>query len=569
MASEVPRRAPAPAIVVVDGGEDDLAYASAALTSRYAADYEIVAEKSAAAAIERLARLRDEGRSVAIVLADRHLLDGSGIEFLARVRDYHPDAKRGVLVSWGAAWGGDPSATDDIVRAAALGQVDNFVLKPVTVPDERFHLAIAEFLDDWGRRHLPQFEVIRIVGDRWSEYSHAIRDALERNSIPFGFYEPESPDGRALLDQVGAAGPLPIVILHDGRFFAQPSANDIAGALGLNVRTEESGFDVIVLGAGPAGLAAAVYSASEGLRVLVVEPEAIGGQAGTSSLIRNYLGFPRGLSGADLAVRAYQQAWFFGTKFLIGRTATGLRAENGDRIVTLDDGTEVRSRAVVLAVGVSYVRMGIASVDGLIGRGVFYGAATTEASAMKGEEVFVVGGANSAGQAAIYLARFAARVTILVRGSSLSAGMSDYLIRDIETLPNMAVRLNTEVVEARGEGRLRSVVVRDRVSGSLEELPAAAIFVLIGAVPRTAWLPDAVRRDGRGFILTGTALATPGSSADGDIAPLATSLAGVFAVGDVRADSTKRVASAVGEGSVSVRYIHDYLARSREGAGHV
>jgi thioredoxin reductase (NADPH) len=332
--------------------------------------------------------------------------------------------------------------------------------------------------------------------------------------------------------------------------------------------------DVAVVGAGPAGLAAAVYAASEGLSVVVVEAVVFGGQAGTTSLIRNYLGFPNGISGTDLAQRAYDQAKSFGAQFLIARKVTGIRADGDLRILTLEETSrgdshghaagvpadiEVRSRAVVLAMGVSYRRIGIESVDAFVGRGVFYGAATTEAPALRGEEVFVIGGANSAGQAAVHISRFAARVTVLVRGSSLAAGMSDYLVREIETAPNIAVRLDHEIVGAHGDQRLRSLTLRDRTTGSIEEVPAMAVFVLIGAAPRTDWLPTALERDDRGFILTGSRVASDGAPTK----PFAfgTSLPGVFAVGDVRAGAAQRVASAVGEGSVAIRDVHDYLAQ--------
>jgi thioredoxin reductase (NADPH) len=548
------------------------------LYRRYGAEYEVLAEQSAALGLERLMSLRDKGRDVALVLADKRLADGPGIAFLSQAQRFHPDAKRAVLVGWADAYSGDSAGSDDIARAAALGEIHSFVLKPVVEPDEQFHHAITELLDDWARQHRPRFEVLQIVGERWSEVSHAFRDHLERSLIPFGFYEPDSAAGRALMESAGTSGPLPIAILHDGRVFVQPTAIEISEALGITVAGETTTtFDVTVVGAGPAGLAAAMYAASEGLQVLVVETEVIGGQAGTSSLIRNYLGFPRGLSGADLAQRACLQARFFGAEFLIARTATGLRADAEVLVLTTEESfgveqqrmvarvaerSELRSRTVVLATGVSYLRMGIESVDALIGRGVFYGAASTEAPAMRGEGVFVVGGANSAGQAAIYLARFAAQVTLLVRGSSLSEGMSDYLVREIEASPNIKVRLNTEVIAAHGDHRLQSLVLRDRLTGSAQEVPAAGLFVLIGAVPRTAWLPDDVKRDDRGFVLTGPALG--GASKEAHISPFGTSLPGVFAVGDVRADSVKRVASAVGEGSVAISYVHEYLQSLRQ-----
>ncbi len=548
------RRAELPAsILVVDTDERDPSALRLTLERRYGANYDVIAERSADAGLKRLADLRNRGRDVAVVLANRRLPDDTGIGFLSRARTFHPDAKRAVLVSWGDAWGGDPAGTEELMRATALGQIDNYVFEPVLDPDEQFHLAITELLGDWARRHRPRFEVIRVVGDRWSADSQWIRDRLERSSIPFGFYEPGSPEGRALLEHAGTTGPLPLAVLHDGRVLPRPTGIDIVEALGLDVTAPPTTFDLTVVGAGPAGLAAAVLAASEGLRVLVVEGDVIGGQAGTSSLIRNYLGFPRGPSGIDLALRAYLQAWFFGARFLIGRTATNLRVDGDVRVLALDDGAEVRSRAVMLAMGVSYLRMEIDSVDALVGRGVFYGAAATEAQAMRGEEVVVVGGANSAGQAAVHLARYAAKVTLLVRGPVLGGAMSQYLVRDIEAAPNIEVRLNTEIVEARGDQRLRSLELRDRATGSTGEVPATAVFVLIGAVPRTAWLPDQVRRDGRGFVLTGSDLGA-GS--------FATSLPGVFAVGDVRADSIKRVASSVGEGSSAIRFVHEYLRPS-------
>ena len=569
-----PSRVPA-AILVVGANNQELARVVEQLRRRCGADYALIAERSATRGIERLKGLRDQGNDLAIILADWQLPDGSGIELLSQARSFSPDAKRALLLSWSEAHRADRAWASDCARAASLGELHGIVPKPDVEPDERFQLAIQELLDDWSRQHRPRFELIRIIGERWSEVSQAFRDHLERGSIPYGFYEPDSAGGRALLERAGTSGPLPIAILHDGRVFVQPTAIEIAEALGVNAGDEAIGTpDVAVVGAGPAGLAAAVYAASEGLQVLVIETEAVGGQAGTSSLIRNYLGFPNGLSGADLARRAYEQARSFGVKFLIARKAIALRSEGGIQTLTLEEvfgvehqrppgrprrQSEVHSRAVVLAMGVLYRRIGIKSVDALVGRGVFYGAATTEAPAMRGEEVFVVGGANSAGQAAIFLGRFAAKVTLLIRGSSLSEGMSDYLVRELEALRNMRVRLNTELVEARGDQRLRSLVLKDRIAGSTEEVPAGAIFILIGAAPRTTWLPAEVQRDERGFVLTGSQVSVARHKADHS--PFGTSLPGVFAVGDVRAGAVQRVASAVGEGSVAIRDVHAYLRR--------
>ena len=569
-----PSRPPA-VILIVASKDRERATVLGHLRRRYREDYDIHAEGSTTMALQRLKSLRDDGRDLAIILVGWQLSDGNAIELLSQAQTYRPDAMRALLVSGSGAYRDDPALADEYARAATLGEAHRIVPGPAIETDEQFNLAIQELLYEWARHNRPRFEVIRIVGDRWSEASHGFRDHLERGAIPYGFYEPDSTEGRALLKHAGTTGPLPIAILHDGRVFVQPTAIEIIEALGMNAaEPAPSTVDVAVIGAGPAGLAAAVYAASEGLEVVVIEAEVFGGQAGTTSLIRNYLGFPNGLSGADLAQRAYEQARSFGAQFLIARRVIDLRADGDLRILTLEEAfgvdphrplaqaparSVVRCRAVVLATGVSYRRIGIESVDALIGRGVFYGAATTEAPAMRGEEVFVIGGANSAGQAALYLGRFAAKVTVLVRGSALAEGMSDYLVREIEASPNITVRLNCEVVGAHGDQRLRSLILRDRVGGATEEGAAVAVFILIGAEPRTAWLPPGLERDERGFILTGSRLSS--TSPDAKQFAFGASLPGVFAVGDVRAGAAQRVASAVGEGSVAIRDVHTYLGR--------
>jgi thioredoxin reductase (NADPH) len=529
------------------------------LRKRYGADYQVITTGSVQETLGVLGQLRDDQRQVSLVLADQWLPEATGTELLARVRQLHPAARRVLLITWG-----DQTIAEPMLRATVLGDIDAYVVKPGTPPDEHFHRFVTEQLDEWGRSNLPGLEAVRVVGEEWAARSHELRELLGRNGIPFGFYPADSPAGQRLLQEAGAAGTaLPAVALFDGRILADPSNAEVGEALG--VQTKPGGcYDVTVIGAGPAGLAAAVYGASEGLSTVVLEPEAIGGQAGTSSLIRNYLGFPTGVSGADLAVRAYTQAWNFGAEYVYGNPATGLRPEGSDLVVTVADGSEVRSRAVVVATGMAYRRLGIPALDALTGAGVFYGAAASEARAMKGSEVFVVGGANSAGQAAVHLARYAAQVTVLVRGRSLADSMSEYLIRAIESAPNIAVRYGVAVTGGTGQSRLEGLTLTDLESGAAETVNAVALFVLIGAEPRTQWLLNAVRRDQSGFVITGTDLLQDGQP-DGQWPLrrlpmfLESSLPGVFAVGDVRGGNIKRVASAVGEGSIAVAFVHQVL----------
>jgi thioredoxin reductase (NADPH) len=549
-----------PVLLLIDDDLDRRGEAESQLRSRYGADYQVIVAGSADDPVQLLAELRDGQRQVSVVLAAQSMAGVTGTGLLAQVRQIHPAAKCLLLTDWGY---GPP--LEAILRAIELGQLDDYVNRPVMAPDERFHLAVTQLLEDWASINRPRYELVRVVGEEWSARSHEVRDLLDRNAVPFGFYPVDSEQGQALLRRAGPAAALPVILLFDGQVLADPSNTELAAALGVKTRPGAARYDVAVIGAGPAGLAATVYGASEGLATVLLEPEAIGGQAGTSSRIRNYLGFPTGVSGGELALRAFSQAWNFGAEYVYGNAATGLRTDGAERVITLADGTEVRSRAIVIATGVSYRRLGIPALDALIGAGVFYGAATTEAPAMKGEDVFVVGGANSAGQAAVHLARYAAQVTLLVRGPSLTGSMSEYLIKEIAGTPNIAVRPNTVVTGGGGTGRLENLVLQDRVSGTTEAVPAAAVFVLIGAEPRTQWLPDAVVRDRWGFLVTGTDLLTDGHPPAGWSLPrspmfLETSLPGVFAVGDVRCGSVKRVASAVGEGSIAIRFIHDYLS---------
>ncbi|HZW04916.1 MAG TPA: NAD(P)/FAD-dependent oxidoreductase, partial [Anaerolineaceae bacterium] len=448
-----------------------------------------------------------------------------------------------------------------IQRATALGRIDFWVLKGGFAPEELVYPQIQRALTAWTRTRRPQHVVMRVVGEPWSARSHELRDALARNTVPFIFYAADSAEGQQLLRAHGAETvPLPVVVTHNGTVLPDATLVDVAGALGVHTRPAADVYELVILGAGPAGLAAAVYAASEGLRTLVVEPLAIGGQAGMSAMIRNYLGFPWGVSGGELAFLAWEQALLFGAQFVFGQRAAGLGLRGSARAVTLSDGGEVAARAVIVASGVEYRRLGIPALERLVGAGVFYSAAGVEALAMTGEEVYIVGGANSAGQAALHLAKFAARVTLLVRGSSLAAGMSEYLITQLQATPNVQVRLGTKVVDGSGDDRLASLVVEDVQTGQRETVPAAALFVLIGADPRTEWLREQIQCDSRGYILTDRDIPVPSWALKRPPLPFETSLPGVFAVGDVRHGSVKRVAGVVGEGSVAVGSVHQYLA---------
>jgi thioredoxin reductase (NADPH) len=550
----------APVVLVVDDDLRARGLVEGELRKRYGADYQVICVGSADDPPGLLAKLRDDQRRVAIVLAGESVSELTGTKLLARVREFDSTAGRVLLIH--REYGPPP---EPILQAIALGHIDAYAGRPATVPAEEFHLTVTELLEKWARSNLPGPEVMRVVGEESSARSHEIRDLLSRNVVPFGFYPKDGGPGRALLEQARAtAATLPVIIMSDGRVLENPSNVQVAAAIGMQTSPRAGLYDVAVIGAGPAGLAAAVYGASEGLATVLLEPVAIGGQAGTSSDIRNYPGFPTGISGEDLAVRAYTQAWNFGAEYVYGNPATGLRGRGRERVVTVAGGDELRSRSVIIATGVSYRRLGVPSLDGLTGVGVFYGAATSEAKAMKDREVFVVGGANSAGQAAVHLARYAARVTMLVRGRSLAESMSEYLIKEITGTPNIAVRHNAVVTGGTGTRSLESLTIQDQASGATETVPAAALFVLIGAEPRTQWLPDDIKRDQWGFVVTGTDLMAGGHPPESwplQRPPmfLESSLPGVFAVGDVRSGSVKRVASAVGDGSVAIRLIHDYL----------
>jgi thioredoxin reductase (NADPH) len=445
------------------------------------------------------------------------------------------------------------------------GRIEYFLYKPCEPVVTRLYPVVDDLLG--GLRRTSQergFEAIRIIGEQWNPRSHQLRDLLERTTVPFGFYDSESEEGKRILAQAGVDGSrLPVLCIHSGAVLVDPTNEQVAVALGARTTPEPGLYDVAIVGAGPAGLAASVYAASEGLRTVLFDPETIGGQAGTSSRIENYLGFPRGISGGELAHRAFEQAQRFGVSVVFSKAATRLRADGMRLIATLSDGAEIESRTVVIATGVAYRRLDVPSLERFAGVGVFYGAAMSEAPPCTGEEVLIVGAGNSAGQAAIHLARFASRVTMVVRGQSLAASMSDYLIRQIGALSNIDVRLGTWVVDGQGDKRLEAVTV-ERVDGKREKLCAAGLFVLVGGTPHTQWLAGTIEMDAKGYILTGRDLLSSGPPPSGwrlEREPffLETSMPGVFAVGDARCRSVKRVASAVGEGATAIQLVHEYL----------
>ena len=533
-----------PLILAVDEDPDALQRITSEL-QRYARDYKVICGPSTDAALSQLEALRDRDAAVAVVLAARGTQDLKGEKLLERVHELHPHAKRALLIPWGG-WA-DEETADAIRNAMALGHIDYYALKPWSTPDELFHRLVSEFLQEWRRQNAPGRRELTVVADPWSQRGYELRNLLARNGVPHAFHSCDSSEGAALLTSCGQGGAeVPVVILPDGSALVDPEAEDLAQH-GTRMRTvlEEPGeFDVVIVGAGPAGLAAAVYASSEGLSALVVERESIGGQAGSSTRIRNYLGFSRGLSGAELAQRAYQQAWVFGATFLLTREVVDITLGDEQHTVSISGGPDVSARSIVLAMGVSYKRLPVPALAELEGVGVFYGSSPSEARQFTDGEVYVVGGANSAGQAAVHLARYARRVTLVVRGPSLEASMSRYLIDEIEGNEKIRALVSTEVVGATGDGRLETLTLRSPAGE--EAVPADALFVLIGAEPRTEWLPDAIERDERGFVSSGD--------------DYSTNVPGIFAIGDVRAGSVKRVASAVGEGSVVIQHVHHYLA---------
>lgn len=546
-----------PIILAVD---DDAAVVAAVvrdLRVRYGEEYRVLRATSGREALELLADLLLKDRQVAAVVSDQRMPGMGGIEVLQEVRQQSPDSKLVLLTAY--------ADTDVAIRAINDIALDYYLMKPWDPPQERLYPVLDDLLRDWTYGHPDRASEVRVVGHRWSDRTDEVKTFLAHNHVPYRWLEVgQSDEATLLLDLAGTgAKDLPVVALPDGAVLLAPTHVELADALGLHTQAERPLYDLCIVGAGPAGLAAAVYAASEGLQTVVVERDAPGGQAGQSASIENYLGFPKGLSGADLTHRAVAQASRFGAEMVLARDVVGFETRGPVRAVLLDGSTDIEARAVLVATGVSYRRLEAPGLDGALGRGIYYGATAGEASQTSGADVYVVGAANSAGQAALNFARYAKRVVLVVRGATLEASMSQYLVSRVLTAANIDVRLQTEVVGARGNGHLEAVTLADRGAGTEEEVETSWLFVFIGASPRTDWLGDAVVRDGRGFVVTGPDL-PPGPIMGWPLErgpyALETSVPGVFAAGDVRLDSMKRVASAVGEGAMSVYLVHRYLA---------
>lgn len=552
-----------PILLSVDDDSDVLRAIERDLRSHYGAEYRVLASDSPHAALDLLKQLKIRNDSVALLLADQRMPKMDGVGFLQEAQQIYPNAKRALLTAY--------ADTNAAISAINEASINYFFLKPWDPPEEHLYPQLDDLLDDWLAAYKPAFEGIRVLGTRWSPRCYELRDFLARNHVPYQWIDAElsanDPETKRLLDALGPeAANLPVVLFPDGTKLLEGAPADVAQKVGLRTRAQTNFYDLAIVGGGPAGLAAAVYGASEGLHTVIIEREAPGGQAGMSSRIENYLGFPSGLSGGDLARRAVAQALRFGVEILAPQEVVNVRTEGSYRIIKLGDGSEVSCHALMIASGVQWRRLEAPGVDRLQGAGVYYGGGATEALACKGEIVYVVGGANSAGQAAMNFSRYAERVVILVRGESLASTMSQYLIDQIKETPNIQIWTRASVVEVHGGTRLEEVSVLCSDTNKVERVPASSMFIFIGALPRTDWLGELVERDDRGFILTGPDLlwddAHPkGWTLERDPFLLETNVPGIFAVGDVRHGSVKRVASGVGEGSVAVQFIHQYLSK--------
>lgn len=550
-----------PALLTVDDDPEVLRSIERDLRQRYADRYRILREESGKSALESLAHLRKRNEPVALFLVDQRMPHMTGVAFLTEAVKLYPNAKRTLLTAY--------ADTDAAIRAINDAKIHHYLLKPWDPPEQQLYPVLDDLLEDWQAGYRPAFDGLRVLSDRWSPKSYALREFLARHQVPFRWLDVErsdrDPEVRTAIEGLGQdPGPFPLVIFPDGSHVSDPTSSQLAERIGLKLRADTNFFDLIIVGGGPAGLAAAVYAASEGLKTVIVERDAPGGQAGMSSRIENYLGFPSGLSGADLTRRAVTQARRFGVQILSPQEGLRLRIEGPYRYLKTSDDSELSCQALLLAMGVQWRKLDIPGLERLQGAGVYYGAGSTEAMTCTDEDVYIIGGANSAGQAAMNFSRFARRVIMLVRGSTLASTMSRYLIDEIEKTPNIHVELGSSVTEAHGDTRLEAISVLCSTSGETTVTPASSLFIFIGAEPKTEWLNGLVERDNKGFILTGPDLRRNGKLPSGwpltrDPDLLETSVPGVFAAGDVRQGSVKRVASGVGEGSIAIQFIHKYL----------
>jgi len=554
---------PKPVLFTVDDDPEVLRAIERDLRGRYAERYRIMRANSAASALSTLRELKARNNPVALLLADQRMPQMDGVGFLQEAMELHPDAKRALLTAYA-----DTTAAIDAINEA---RIHYYLMKPWDPPEEKLYPVLDDLLGDWTSSYRAPYEGIRVLGTRWATRCYEVRDFLARNQIPYQWIDIEiaqsDPEVRTLISSLGPeADALPLILFPDGTRLAEPPLPAVADKIGLRTHAQTNFYDLAIVGGGPAGLAAAVYGASEGLKTVIIEREAPGGQAGLSSRIENYLGFPSGLSGGDLARRAVAQAKRFGVEILSPQDVVGLRIEGPYRYVKLADGTEISCNALLLATGVQWRTLDIPGIERLQGAGIYYGGGTSEAIACRGETVYVIGGANSAGQAAMHFSKYAEKVVMLVRGDSLAATMSHYLIEQIEKTPNIEVWTKTNLVEVHGDTRLSSITVQCETDKTRKELPASSVFIFIGALPRTQWLGDLIERDDKGFVLSGPDLLRNGKrpsswTLDRDPGLLETNVPGIFVVGDVRHGSVKRVASGVGEGAVVVQFMHQYLAK--------